>query len=179
MAWSRLRTFACLVAATMAVLAVAPAGHAREPGATTDRGVVQTVAPQRLVVRALDGSDLEFLVDTGTRVVLNGVRARLAAIRPGFVAEVVHQESGRALRIRAFGQIAGTERGVIVSRGQGELRLQRADGIEIAVALTRRTRIRRNGVLLGRWALRPGRRATVVFAENGSARLVVLGRRRL
>jgi hypothetical protein len=174
-----LRTFACVVAATIVAVALAPAGHAREPGATTDRGVVQTVAPQRLVVRALDGSDLEFLVDSDTRVLLNGIRARLAAIRPGFVAEVVHQGSGRALRIRAFGQIEGMERGVILSRGQGELRLQRADGTEIAVPLTPRTRVRRAGVLVGRWALRPGRRATVVLAGDGSARLVVLGRRRL
>jgi hypothetical protein len=179
MASSRLRTFACLAAATVAVIALAPSGQAREPGATTDRGVVQAVAPQRLVVRALDGSDLEFAIDSGTRVVLNGVRARLTAIRPGFVAEVVHQESGRALRIRAFGQIAQMERGVILSRGQGELRLQRDDGTEIAVPLTRRTRVRRAGVLVGRWALRPGRGATVVLAGDGTARLVVLGRRRL
>jgi hypothetical protein len=178
MARNRLLALACLVTAA-AALAVGPAAQAREPGAATDRGVVQTVAPQRLVVRALDGSDLEFVVDSTTRVLLNGVPARFAAIRPGFVAEVVHGQSGRALRIRAFGELAGTERGFILSRGQGELRLQRADGTEAVIPLTRRTRVRRAGALVGRWALRPGRRATVFLADDGSARLVVLGRRRL
>jgi hypothetical protein len=178
MARDRLRILACLLTATATVV-VAPAAHAREPGVTTDRGVVQNVTSQRLVVRALDGSDLEFAVDAATRVLLNGVRARLAAIRPGFVAEVVHEPSGRALRVRAFGEIAGSERGTIVSRAKGELRLQRPDGTEALIPLTGRTRVRRAGVLVGRWALRPGRGATVLLAADGSARLVMLGRRRL
>jgi hypothetical protein len=166
------------VAAALALLAAAPTARAQTPDATTDRGVVQAVAQQRLVVRALDGSNLEFVVDDATRVVLNGVAARLAAIRPGFVAEVLHRGTGRALRVRAFGRLAPTEHGFVVSSTRRELVLERLDGSQVTLALTRRTRVRRGGVLVGRWAIQTGRLVTVRLAENGSARVVILRRQR-
>jgi hypothetical protein len=176
---ARICALAGLAALTLAALFSAPEAGAQDPDPTTDRGVVQAVAPPRLVVRALDGSELEFVADDSTRVVLNGVRARLAAIRPGFVAEVVHRGSGRAMRIRAFGRFAGVEQGVIVTAARRELLLERPEGGQIAIPLTRRTRVRRGGVVVGRWALRPGRRATVLLARDGSARVVMLRRQRV
>lgn len=173
-----MRVLWLLVVLGMATVAAAGTAEARaqSPERTLDKGVVQEVAPPRLVLRALDGSRLEFSVDRSTRVLVNGIRTRLAAVRPGFVAEVAHTGAGPALRVRAFGRVAAEERGVVVTLARSELVLQRDSGREVRIVLTRHTRVRRGGAPAGRWAIRPGRHAIVRLARDGSARVVIVRR---
>ena len=91
-----LRPFRSLVVA-IAVLAFAlpAASTAARVDPTTDRGVVQSVGSDQIVLRALDGSVVSFAVSSATRVKLNGVQVSLADIQPGFVASVVHGAARR------------------------------------------------------------------------------------
>ena len=70
-----LRHFRSLVVA-IAVLAFAlpAASTAARVDPTTDRGVVQSVGSDQIVLRALDGSVVSFAVSSATRVKLNGVQ---------------------------------------------------------------------------------------------------------
>lgn len=170
------RVFAAFLATALAAVAAASGAHAQtEP--TIDRGVVQTVEQQRLVLRALDGTDLAFAVDPRTRVLLNGLRTRLGAIRPGYVAEVAHHDAGRAARIRASGRFARVERGVVVSLEQRQLVLEAAGG-QLSIPVTRATRVRRGSFPAARRAVQPGRSVTVRLTANGTARVIVVARRR-
>jgi hypothetical protein len=53
------------------------------------RGIVQAVSGRAVVLRQLDGSTRTVPVDARTRVLVNGKRARLADVKPGFVAIAV------------------------------------------------------------------------------------------
>jgi hypothetical protein len=171
-----LRRGTTLVVAAIAALAVASGSPAAARDLTVDRGVVQSIAPTQIVLRELDGSMVTLAVDGSTRVLLNGVPARLRDIRPGFVAAVVHDGSQPARVIRAFGRVGlVVDRGVVVSRGAGLLTIQRADGTQLTVRLTAETVVRwRNGVLARRATIRPGRRVEVTHTLKGVARLVVV-----
>jgi hypothetical protein len=171
------RALVTLTVAAAAAAAAAPAGHAQANEPIVDQGVVQSVADRTIVIRALDGSSMSFVVGGATRVLLNGARVTLSTIRPGFVAEVTHRGTGRAFRIRALGRFAAVEHGVVRSVSRQELLLEREGGGELTIPVTRRTKVRRGGVPIGRWAVRPGRRVTVLLAQDGSARVVILRRR--
>jgi hypothetical protein len=169
-----------VVVAAIAALAVACPSPAAVRDLTTDRGVVQSIAPTQIVLRELDGSMVTLAVDASTRVVLNGAPARLRDVKPGFVAAVVHDGSQPARVIRAFGRVGlVVDRGVVVSRGAGLLTIQRADGSQLTVRLTPATVVRwRNGTPARRAAIRPGRRVEVTHTLEGVARLVVVDGRR-
>ena len=69
----------------------------------TERGIVQSVAPQRLAIRVLDGSTVTIVVDRRTKVTVDGRRAALGAVRPGFVVVVSVRVGGTAARqVRAY-----------------------------------------------------------------------------
>ena len=81
----------------------APAIPAIAPGNPSSvRGIVQSVSPGELVVRALDGSTITVAVDASARVRVNDTPAPLLAIRPGFVV-VVTQHGQAPLTIDAYG----------------------------------------------------------------------------
>ena len=81
-----------LLAAAVALLAVgAPAAAADR---VVERGIVQSIDPTAVVLRALDGTDIAVRLGPGTRFRLNGVAVTFADIRPGLVAEVVTVGSG-------------------------------------------------------------------------------------
>jgi hypothetical protein len=75
------------------------------PGAAADeavdRGLIIRLRPPRFVLRELDGSRMRFAINRSTTVTLEGRRARLAQLRRGDVAVVLHH--GRVVvTVRAF-----------------------------------------------------------------------------
>ena len=67
-------------------------------------------APGRSCCARSTGASSSFAVSPTTRVRLNGARASLADIQPGFVATVVHDGGAPAMLIRAFGKPATRDR---------------------------------------------------------------------
>lgn len=169
-----LRTLRLLtVVSAVLALAVPAAGMAATADTTTDRGVIQSVESQQIVLRALDGSTVSFAISPTTRVKLNGVRVSLADIKPGFVATVTHNGSAPAVVIRAFGKPANvTDRGVVTALSKFAITLQTAAGGTITVSLDPNTRFRRLGLIVKRALARPGALVAVTHAGNAPARVV-------
>ena len=168
-----LRTLRLLTVAS-AVLALAlPAAGIASSATTTDRGVVQSVDAQQIVLRALDGSVVSFAISSSTRVKLNGVRVSLAEIKPGFVAAVVHDGGAPAFVIRAFGKPASvTDRGVVTSLTKSAITLQTGSGATITVSLDASTQFRRLGLPAKRFVARAGALVAVTHASDAPARVV-------
>ena len=80
-------------------LVVAAPGAAASQAA--DRGLIFRVRPPRLVLRELDGSRIRFTIRKSTIVTLDGRRVRLAGLRRGDVAIVIHEGQSVAA-VRAF-----------------------------------------------------------------------------
>lgn len=159
----------------VAVLAIAlpAAGGAARADLTVDRGVVQSVAGDQIVLRALDGGVATFAVAPTTRVKLNGIVVALADIRPGFVASVVHDGTAPATLIRAFGVPAvTTERGIVTVLTRTSITFRTAAGTLVAVPLTATTRFRFRGVPAPRYLARPGSRVAVRHIGGGPATVV-------
>ena len=123
----------CLLGALLA----AGAASARMGNLVIDKGVVQSVGPSQVVLRALDGSTIPITIGPRTKVFLNDAPAPLSAIQPGFVAGALHDGSRPAVYIRAVGRVAVTvvDKGVIGSVGPGSLVLRTPSG---PVTITRR-----------------------------------------
>jgi hypothetical protein len=161
-----------LVAACAALAAAAPAGAAN---GLVERGIVQSVGPSQVVLRALDGTEVTVAVGPATRVRLNGKAAVLAEIRLGFVAEAVTVGDGPAVVIRAFGRVAqGALVGELVRIGPRGLVLRRGAGARLLIGVTRRTQAWRGSDRVPLGTLRPGMRIQVVRAPNGTARVVLV-----
>ncbi len=67
-----------LAAVCASLVAAAPSPAA---GRVVERGIVQSVGPATVVLRALDGSEVTVAVGPATRVRLNGRAATLAMVR--------------------------------------------------------------------------------------------------
>lgn len=163
----------------LAALALAPpaASAGATVAQTTDRGVIQAADSGQIVLRALDGSIVSFTVSSGTRVRLNGMRAAIAELKPGFVAAVVHDTSARALVILAFGTATITERGVVTALTRSLITLRAADGTIVSVALEPRTQFRFRGRPGARRLARPGATVVVRHTEDGPAKVVAVLKR--
>ena len=158
--------------AGIAIVWLAAASPALAADRTVDRGIVQSVTPTVLVLRGLDGVDVEVPLGPRTRVRLNGLPATIADIRPGFVADTVRFGSRAAARVRAFGRVATTtERGRLVGVRDGWLVLRVASG-RTRIATSSGTLVRRRGRLAALRSLRVGMRVEVVRAADGSAKVV-------
>lgn len=167
-----MKALLALVAAYAAIAAAAPAGAA---GGLVERGIVQSVGPAGIVLRALDGTEVTVEVGPATRVRLNGRAATLAEIRRGLVAEAVTAGAGPAVVIRAFGHVSqGGVVGELVRIGSRALVVRPDTGARLRIAVTRRTRAWRGSDRVALRALRPGMRVQVVRAPNGSARVVLV-----
>lgn len=163
-----------LVAALMALAAVAPAGAADR---VVERGIVQSIGADAVVLRALDGTEVTVGLGPATRYRLNGRDASVAEIRPGFVAEAVTSGSGPAVVLRAFGRVdRPVERGVLARIAPRALLLRRGPGDTVRLAITDRTAVWRGGVRVRLRALRPGMRLEVTLAPNGAARVILIRR---
>src|SRR5262245_50890010 len=90
-----------------------PAGVVRQvqavgtppPPVTEERGILEAVAADGVVLRRADGGTLSVGVAPTTRVVLRGVPASLADLRPGLQAVIRHRGGAAAISIRAFGRV--------------------------------------------------------------------------
>lgn len=71
----------------VALVFASPGAAASE---TVDRGLIIKMRPPRFVLRELDGSRMRFAIKRSTVVTLDGRRVRLAQLRRGDVALVVH-----------------------------------------------------------------------------------------
>jgi hypothetical protein len=159
-----------LVAVCAALVAAAPSAAA---GRMVERGIVQSVGPAEVVLRALDGTEVSVPVGPATRIRLNGRPATLTEVRRGLVAEAVTVGDGPAVVIRAFGRLAQEAVvGELVRIRPRALVVRGETGAQTRIAVTRSTRARDGTARIALRALRPGMRVQVVRAPNGSARLV-------
>jgi hypothetical protein len=160
-----------LAAACAALVAAAPSAAA---GRVVERGIVQSVTPAEIVLRALDGTEVTVAVGPATRVRLNGRAATLALVRRGFVAEAVSAGDGPAVVIRAFGRAAQEAVVGELVRVRPRVLVVRAGGGRVRIPLERATRAWRGTATVALRALRPGMRIQVVRSPNGAARVVLV-----
>jgi len=160
-----------LAAVCAALVAAAPSPAAGR----VERGIVQSVAPAAIVLRALDGTEVTVAVGPETRVRLNGRAATLAMVRRGFVAEAVTAASGPALVIRAFGPAA--EEAVVgrLVRVRPQVIVVRSGtGERLRIPITRATRAWRGAATVGLRTLRGGMQVQIVRTPKGAARVVLV-----
>jgi hypothetical protein len=84
-----------------------PVAHARQA-----RGIVQSISTKAVVLKQLDGSTLIVALDAKTRVFVNGKRASLADVEPGFAAVATWQPGRPAQVLRTFDPSRRHGRGV-------------------------------------------------------------------
>jgi len=163
-----------LLTAVAAVLALAvPAAALSAPSdLTNDQGIVQSVSPSQIELRALDGSVASFAVSEATRVRVNGLPARLADIQPGYVATVTHNGGRPAVLIRAFGRpVMLTSRGIVSSLTRASITIG-GDAGPVTIPLDRGTVFKFRGGPGFRWQARPGALVVVRNREGSPARSV-------
>jgi hypothetical protein len=76
-------------------------GPAAQPAGRAN-GIVQSVTPKTVVVKELDGSSVTVPVASSTRVFVDGRRASLADVAPGFVASASWKSGRPARELEAF-----------------------------------------------------------------------------
>jgi hypothetical protein len=163
-----------LVVLVVAAAALAAASAVAAGNRVVERGIVQSVEPSQVVLRALDGTDVTIAVGPATRVRLNGQPTMLASILRGYVAEAVTAGNGPAIVIRAFGRIEqGVEIGRLV-RMRPRALVVRSDAGTVRIGLGARTRVWRAGKVVRVRTLRPGMRVQVVRGPSGGARVVLV-----
>ncbi len=168
-----MKALALVVTACAAALAVASPAFAADR--VVERGIVQSVSPSAVVLRALDGTDVTVPVGPATRVRLNGRAAALAAVSPGLVAEAVRVGSGTAVALRAFGRASGRlESGRVVRVLPRALVLRRGPGDTVRVRISARTVVWRGTRTADAKLLRRGMRVTAVLSAAGAARVVLV-----
>jgi hypothetical protein len=166
-----------------AVVAIAAAALLLLPGVAgagtsalqLDRGIVQSISETQIELRALDGAVLSLTIGPATRFRLNGARATLAQIKPGFVAEVLHRGARPAVVVRAFGTVPIlVDRGVVTSLTQTAITLRTDAGTTSTIPLDAATRFRRLGRPVARAAARAGARVAVRHPDGTAAKLVTV-----
>ena len=166
-----LRLLIVVAALVALVVPAASLGASGERGAV--RGVVQSVDSSQIVLRALDGQVVAFSIVPRTVVRLNGARAAVANIHPGFVARVVHDAQARALVIQAFGAaVTTTDRGVVTAVAKNALTLRVAGGGSVTVAIDGATKFKFHGAPSRRQLVRPGAQVAVTHAADAPATVV-------
>jgi hypothetical protein len=161
-----------LVAVALLALAVPAASMAGRDRPQLDRGVVQSATADQIVLAELDGSQQTFTVTPATRVTLNGRRADLSEILPGFVAAVAHR-GDLAQSVRAFGAVALViDRGVVTAVSPAAITLREPGDTSVTIALDANTRFRFQGAPTRGLLARPGAIVAVQHPSDGPARVV-------
>ena len=157
------------------VASLVAAGHASATDRVVERGIVQSLTPTAVVLRALDGTDVTIALGPDTRYRLNGIPVRRGRIGVGFVAEAVTSNGGPAIVLRAFGRAAQVIRtGRLLRVGMEAVVLRLGGGARVRIPLDARTTVRRAGAPESIAALERGMRVRVRLAADGSARLVTI-----
>jgi hypothetical protein len=166
-----LRLLVVSIALVALALPAASLAGPREKGA--DRGVVQSVDSSQIVLRALDGAVVTFSIVPRTVVRLNGSRAAIDDIRPGFVARVAHDARAHALVIEAFGApVATIDRGVVTGISRNAITLRIAGGGSLTLAIDATTRFKFHGAPSRRQLARPGAQVAVTHKADAPATVV-------
>src|SRR6266536_337940 len=142
---------------------------------TSERGVVQSVSANRLVLKALDGSTIVVAINARTRVLIDGKPASIVDVRPGFVAVVTMRgASGRAaLEVDAFTTSPGpaapvaTAAGVVRSVSPGRLVLASLEGRILTVVIDAAARVYLDGKPASLVDVRAGFVAVVIRSQGG------------
>ena len=163
--------FLTAVAAVLA-LAIPAAAQSAPSDLTNDQGIVQSVGPTQIELRALDGTVASFAVSQTTRVRVNGQPGQLIDIRPGYVATVMHNGNQPAVLIRAFGRPALiTSRGIVSALTRTSITIGSDTGL-VTIPLDRATVFRFRGDPGFRWQARPGALVVVRYRDGGPAKSV-------
>lgn len=158
------------------VVAAIIAGPAAAGDRTVERGIVQRIGPDHVVLRALDGARVTVLLGPDTRLRLNGRRVGVEAIQPGLVAEAVTADGGPARVLRAFGRVTRPRvRGRVVRVASHSL-IVRGGGARIRIPVTHRTTAWRGQARIRVRSLRRGMRVDVRLAANGTALTILVVR---
>jgi hypothetical protein len=145
----------------LGALLAAGAASARTGTLVLDRGIVQSVSSNQLVLRALDGSTITITVGPKTKVSLNDAAAPLSAIQPGYVVGALHDGSRPAVYVRAVGRaVLVVDKGVIVSVSSTLLVLRTGAG-PVTITVGPSTSVQLNGRSASLADLRPGYAAEV------------------
>jgi len=161
-----------LAAVCASLVAAAPSPAA---GRVVERGIVQSVGPATVVLRALDGSEVTVAVGPATRVRLNGRAATLAMVRRGFVAEAATTANGPAVVIRAFGRAAEEAVvGELVQIRPEVIVVRSGTGERLRIPVTRATRAWRGTATVALRTLRNGMQVQIVRTAKGAARVVLV-----
>jgi len=168
-----LRSLRLLTAvAAVLVLAIPAAALSAPSDLTNDQGIVQSIGPNQIELRALDGSVASFAVSEATRVRVNGQPGQLTDIRRGYVATVTHNGNRPAVLIRAFGRPALiTSRGIVSSLTRTSITIGSDTG-PVTIPLNRGTVFRFRGDPGFRWQARPGALVVVKHRDGGPAKTV-------
>ena len=166
-----------MVAGTVLALALPAVGAAATAALGEDRGIIQSIDTARIELRALDGSVASFAVSPATRVTLNGRRAALTDIRPGYVATVTHGGGTAAVVIRVVGRPAIViRRGVVASLGRRAIAVDTPEGT-IRIPLDAGTAFQFGGLPAPRSQAGPGALVVVHYPEGGPAKTVTVLKR--
>ena len=162
----------------VAAAALLLAGPAAGADRVVERGIVQSVTAESVVLRALDGTDVTIALGQTTHFRLNGRAVARGRITTGLVAEAVTRGNGPAIVLRAFGRVTPVVRtGVVVRVGPNVLVLRLGGGNRLRIPLTAQTVVRSAGSAVPRSALEPGARVRARIASDGAANVVTVVRR--
>ncbi len=160
---------------SVVVASLVVAGHASAADRVVDRGIVQSVTPTAVVLRALDGMDVAIALGPDTRYRLNGFPVRRGRIGVGLVAEAVTSNGGPAIVLRAFGHAAPVVRtGRLLRVRVDAVVLRLGSGARMRIPLDARTTVRRAGAPAPIADLQRGMRVRVRLTADGAARLVTI-----
>lgn len=136
-----------------------PAGRppADRPSVTR-RGIVQALSAKGITLKELDGTTLSVFVDAQTRVFINGKRALLREVKPGFAAIAKGKAGEPARELRTFdlsGQ-HGPVGSVVKSVSDTAVVLTKPDGGTVTVAVDAKTRVLIDGKPASLGEVEPG-----------------------
>jgi hypothetical protein len=129
------------------------------------QGIVQSVAAGSVVLTQLDGSSLSLTVTMRTRVFVDGSRASVRDVKPGFVASA-SWIAGKTRVLQAFdlSSSSGADVGVVRSISGRTIIVRRSDGITVRLHVGPKTQILVDGDPAALRAVAAG--YTVVFAAR-------------
>jgi hypothetical protein len=140
-----------------------PNGHGHVPHrgqgpgqqqAGSAHGIVQSVAPRAVVLKELDGSTVSVPVAPSTRVFVNGARAALGAVEPGFVASASWRTGRPASELQTFDPSASIA--VVQSVSASAVVVTDSGGSTITIHVAPRTRVLVDGKPAPLSAVAPG-----------------------
>jgi hypothetical protein len=179
-------TLVALVAATLALAAApalaGPGGAGRDGPKLAKRdaarpgpmrigtGIVQAVRPHALVVRQLDGRTVRVLVGPRTKVSVDGARASLADVQPGFVVRFAGRAGRSAQSVQASdpAATARTAAGPAVQSVSADaVVLTTQAGATLTIPIGARTRVTLDGSAVSIAEIRPGDQLIQVAGTGG------------